>query len=201
MHILDTIAHLLLALGVWGIFFGMFLESAYIPVPSEIVLPYAGYLVYIHQISWFTALWAAIGGSFLGTLAAYALARFAGLPILLRYGRYLGLRARHVDQAQHWFNKYGGRSVFFGRLLPVIRTYIALPAGVARMPIGQFSLFSLLGSIPFTAAFIYAGYVAGKHREQVALALHYAVILLIVAALLWLAKIWWRAHYVPKHPK
>jgi membrane protein DedA with SNARE-associated domain len=194
---LTHVTHAILALGVFGVFFGMVLESCYIPVPSEIILPYAGYLAYTHHASLLTAMIAGLAGGVVGAVIGYLLARFGGRPLVERYGRYIGLRRHEIDRADAWFRRHGDGAVFFGRLLPGIRTYISLPAGVADMPAGRFVLFTLLGALPWTVLFTYLGYRLGPSYSHLGNATHlFAIIVavLLVAWIVWLVMRARRAH-------
>jgi LPXTG-motif cell wall-anchored protein len=158
MHVLTHLADFLIGLGVTGILVGMFLESAAVPVPSEVILPFAGYLVAVGRAGWVEAGVAALVGSLLGSLASYAVAYFGGRPLLSRV-----FRRHELERAERWFRRHGDRAVFFGRLVPGVRTYISLPAGVAAMPLGRFIGYSLLGALPWTVVFMWLGY---QGRQQ-----------------------------------
>lgn len=183
---LTHITNAILALGVYGIFIGMVLESAYIPVPSEIILPYAGYLAYTGRTSLTMAMVAGLVGGMVGATIGYLIARYGGRPLVERYGRYVGLRRREVDRAEAWFRRHGDGAVFFGRLLPGIRTYISLPAGVAGMSFGRFIVFSLLGAIPWTILFTYLGYVFGNNWNHLGSWTHYFLAAVLIVGIVWL---------------
>ena len=150
----------------------MAIESAMIPLPSELILPFAGFLV-----SDPTAIEPLTGSAVelldrrrrrdasatrIGSLIAYAIGAWGGRPFLERYGRYLLIRPHEIELADEFFRKYGAPTVFFGRLLPIVRTFISFPAGVTRMPIGKFIVFSTLGALPWSIALVYAGDAAGR---------------------------------------
>ncbi|MCL4494427.1 MAG: DedA family protein [Firmicutes bacterium] len=190
MAILHGITSGLLGLGVIGVFIGMFLESAYIPVPSEIILPYAGYLVFLHRATLLEAMLAGLLGGLFGAVFGYWIARYGGRPLVERYGKYVFIHQRQIDRAERWFQRHGDGAVFFGRLLPGIRTYISLPAGVAEMSFGRFFLFSLLGALPWTLLFTYMGFVLGQNWQHLGrLGIYFAgaVIILLIA---WAAMLW-----------
>ncbi len=190
MAIFHSIANGLLGLGVMGVFIGMFLESAYIPVPSEIILPYAGYLVFLHRATLSEAMLAGLLGGLIGAVCAYWVARYGGRPLVERYGKYVFIHRRQIDRADRWFQRHGDGAVFFGRLLPGIRTYISLPAGVAEMPFGRFFLFSLLGAIPWTVLFTYMGFVLGKNWQHLGRLTSYFAGVVIVLFIAWVAMLW-----------
>ncbi|MCL5116716.1 MAG: DedA family protein [Firmicutes bacterium] len=175
----------ILALGVYGVFIGMVLESCYIPVPSEIILPYAGYLAYSHRTSLVAAMIAGLAGGLIGALIGYLIARYGGRPLVERYGRYIGIRHHEMDRADHWFQRHGDGAVFFGRLLPGIRTYISLPAGVADMPVGRFMAFTFLGALPWTVLFTYLGYAFGPQWNHLGGWTHYFLAAVLILLILW----------------
>ncbi len=165
--ILAVIVNIINSLGYWGIGGGMLIESACIPLPSEVVLPLAGHMVANGSINLLGANVAVATGSLAGSYIAYAVGYYGGRPFILRYGKYFFVSEKHFYHAEKTFNKYGAAAVFFGRLLPVIRTFISLPAGIARMDIKKFTLYSLIGMIPWNFILIYLGYVFGQRYETV----------------------------------
>lgn len=153
------------SLGYFGIAAGMFLESACIPLPSEVVLPIAGYMVSDLRISLLGANIAVAIGSMCGSLLAYTVGYYGGRPFILKYGKYFFVSSEHFYKAETIFNKYGVAAVFFGRLMPVIRTFISLPAGIARMNLKKFLVFSLVGMLPWNFLLIFLGYKLGPKFE------------------------------------
>ncbi|MBF6591047.1 MAG: DedA family protein, partial [Ktedonobacterales bacterium] len=151
-----------------GIVLAMGLESACIPLPSEIVMPLAGYMAFKHpaQFSLVGVGLAGAIGCVVGSAVAYAIGSAGGRPLLLKYGKYVLISKADSDRADYWFEHYGAPVTFFSRLLPVVRTYISLPAGISKMPFGQFILFTLLGSLPWTFALAYVGYAFGDAFQQ-----------------------------------
>ena len=151
------------ALGYPGIILLMAIESACIPLPSEIILPFSGYLAWTGRFNlWWVATMGALGCN-VGSIVAYYAGAHGGRPFLLRYGKYFLVSRREIELADRWFEHYGQWTVFFSRLLPVIRTFIALPAGIARMDFWKFNLYTFLGSWPWCYALAYAGYKMGAH--------------------------------------
>ena len=134
--------------GYPGITLLMAIESACIPLPSELIMPFAGYLVSQGRFSLFWVATAGALGCNLGSVIAYEVGYFGGRPLVERYGRYIMLNQRDLEHADHFFFKYGSAAIFIGRLLPIIRTFIALPAGIARMPRLRFHVYTFLGSWP-----------------------------------------------------
>ena len=147
----EWVTVIMTATGAAGVFFMMALESACIPLPSEVILPFAGILVAQGTLSFSAALAWALAGQIAGSVVAYYAGRYGGRAFILRYGKYILLRRKELDLAERWFARYGEITAFVTRLLPGIRTFISLPAGIARMPLWRFLLYSLLGALPWTA--------------------------------------------------
>ena len=144
----------------------MALESALIPIPSEVTMPVGGLLAAEGRLSFF---WVGMVGAFanlVGSWAAYAVGRGEGRKLLLKYGKYVLIRPHDIEKADRWFEKYGDSTVFFSRLLPVVRTFISLPAGVARMPLVRFSILTFAGCLPWSFALAYAGLKLGENWEK-----------------------------------
>lgn len=148
--------------GYGGILLLMAIESACIPLPSEIIMPFSGYLVHTGRFSLFWVATAGALGCNLGSLVAYYVGYYGGRPLVERYGSYILLSHKELDWADHFFGRYGDRTVFISRLLPVIRTFIALPAGIARMPQWRFHVYTFLGSWPWCLALAYIGMRLGE---------------------------------------
>ena len=198
----DLVTQIYEAVGYLGVAFWVALESVVIPIPSELVLPFAGFLVgdgvAIEPLTgqawsyWLVVLAGTIGAT-VGALIAYAIGAWGGRPILERWGRYLGISAADLDRAETFFERHGEAASFFGRMIPVIRSLVSFAAGVARMPVGRFTIFTFLGSLPFTALLVFAGLQLGANWEEVGAILkrfEYAIVaVLVVIALAW---IWFR---------
>ncbi len=150
-----------------GIALLMGIESACIPLPSEVIMPFSGYLVYTGRFSslWLVATVGAIGCN-LGSILAYELGAYGGRPLIERYGKYILMSKHDVEMADRFFQRYGSATVFVGRLLPVIRTFIALPAGIARMPRAKFHLYTFIGSWPWCWALAYVGFELGERWDS-----------------------------------
>jgi membrane protein DedA with SNARE-associated domain len=189
---LHALAQQIIGMGLLGVFFGMLLESAYIPIPSEIILPYAGYLVFLGHATFVTAGLVSLAGSLLGALISYEIARWGGRPLVERFGRYVLIRPHELDRADAWFQRHGDAAVFIGRLLPGVRTYISLPAGVAKMSLGRFLLFSLLGAVPWTVLFMMVGYSLGHRWSHVSSQNHLLEAIAVLVLVLWVG--WLVAH-------
>ena len=173
--------------GYSGIFALMVMESATLPVPSEVVLPLAGYLVFLGQINFWLALIVASIGSIIGTLIDYSIGYYLGRPVILHYGKYFRLNEQHLVTSERWFNKFGEVTVFLARFVPLVRTLIAFPAGIAEMKLWKFVAFSLLGIFIWDGALIYVGFLAGQNSSKIISALSNAFsiteILVVVAVL------------------
>ncbi|MDH4123588.1 MAG: DedA family protein [Thermoplasmata archaeon] len=171
-------------LGYPGVIFLMTLESACMPVPSEIVMPFAGFLAYSNGT--FSIIGLTIAGTIgnlIGSIAAYWVGLKAGRPFVLKYGKYVLLRKKHLDIADSWFCKYGELTTFFSRMLPVVRTFISLPAGIARMNFKKFVIYTTAGSIPWNFALAYAGYELGAHWDDLTGIFAYLDIIVIIAVI------------------
>ncbi|MGB9371581.1 MAG: DedA family protein, partial [Halobacteriota archaeon] len=153
-------------LGYAGVFVGMTLESVGFPLPSEIIMPFAGYVVWEGKLTLIGVTLAGTLGCLVGSLIAYGIGAFGGRPLLERYGKYVLIRTQELDLAEEWFKKYGEGAVFVSRLLPVVRTYISYPAGIVRMDVKRFSVYTVLGSLPFCFALAYVGVALGPHWED-----------------------------------
>lgn len=152
--------------GYIAIFLLMLAESACIPFPSEVTMLVGGWYSATGTLDFFWVGTAGVLGNLVGSWIAYAVGRSTGRALLDRYGRYVLIRSHDVDRAEIWWDRHGDAATFFSRLLPVIRTFISLPAGIARMPIGKFSLYTFLGVIPWTFALTYLGVVVKGNWER-----------------------------------
>jgi membrane protein DedA with SNARE-associated domain len=150
------------AAGYFGVLILMAIESACIPLPSEVIMPFAGYLVSIGQFSLIGAATAGALGCNAGSTVAYYVAAKGGRAAFERWGAYVLVGPAELDRADHFFGRYGSITVFIGRLLPVVRTFIAFPAGLARMPMLKFQVYTFLGSWPWCFALAYIGFVLGQ---------------------------------------
>lgn len=161
------LADTILRLGYPGIVVLMAIESSVLPLPSELVMPPAGYLAAKGQMNGVLAVAAGTLGSVIGALANYALALFVGEPLLRKYGKYVLVSARSLDRTEAFFRRHGEISTLIGRLLPVVRHLISIPAGVSRMSLGRFICFTALGAGLWCAILTYLGWIIGRHGEEV----------------------------------
>ena len=201
-HVLDAIDAFVLPfidalysqLGYIGVLIAMTIESAAIPLPSELILPFAGWSVArgiaepLTSAPWsyWGAVIAGVAGNTAGSLLSYAIGAYGGRPLVARYGRYVLISAHDLEVAERWFARYGEATVFFSRMLPIVRTFISVPAGVARMPLWRFVLFSILGAIPWVMLLVWGGMLLGDHwldLKHSLKGLDYLVAAAIVAAI------------------
>lgn len=200
--ILAGLAHFIIAVisasGYAGVLLLMAIESACVPLPSEIIMPFSGYLVHLGRLSLVGVATAGALGCNLGSLVAYWVGAAGGRPLVERYGRYVLMSGHDLDRVTRFFERWGGITVFFGRLLPVVRTFIALPAGIARMPQGRFHLYTFLGSWPWCYALALVGARLGDHWDndprfkEVFHRFHLAVIVVLAAGAVWFVWTHWR---------
>jgi len=195
------------AVGYLGVAAAVALETIIAPIPSEVILPMAGWKVsqsvadasVLEPLTgqpWNLPLAVVLAtvGSIVGALFGYLIGAWGGRPLLDRYGRYVGIGAADLDRADRWFERWGGWAVFLGRMVPLVRTFVSYPAGISRMPLGRFVLFSTLGSLPWNAALIYAGLVVGDNYPQIEAALkpwEYVIYFVVILAVVAFALRWW----------
>lgn len=165
--VIELMEHWVQDYGYAAIFVLMLLESALIPFPSEVTMLAGGFYAAEGSLDLFWVGFAGVMGNMVGSWIAYAIGRKTGRAVLDRYGRYVLIRSHDVDKAEVWWDKYGEAATFFSRLLPVIRTFISLPAGIAKMPLGKFSIYTFLGVVPWTYGLAYLGLVLGENWERV----------------------------------
>ena len=186
--LVDVIGHM----GYPGIVGLMFLESSFFPFPSEVVVPPAGYLAWKGEMNLLLVILAGIAGSILGGLFNYWIAVKWGRPIFEKYGKYFFVTHESLDKAEVFFLKHGHISTFTGRLIPVIRQYISLPAGLARMPLGQFCLYTALGSGIWVVVLALTGYFLGSNQDIIHQEIRKISVLLIAACGILTAAYIWR---------
>ena len=169
-NILEALAvwiqHTISALGYGGVAGLMAIESACIPLPSEVIMPFAGSLIPSGRFTLWGCGFAGAIGCVVGSIPAYYAGAYGGRPLILKYGRYILLSKSHLDLADEFFLHRGDVTVFVARLLPVVRTFIAFPAGVARMPMGKFVAYTFAGSLPWCLGLAWVGMKLGEHIDQ-----------------------------------
>jgi membrane protein DedA with SNARE-associated domain len=185
-----ALGNLVASYGLAAVFVLMLVESCGIPFPSEVTMPTAGLLAATGHLNLGAVIVTAAFANLAGSLIAYGLAARFGEPLLLGPGRYAGIRRHHLELADGWFQRWGLLAVFVGRVLPVIRTYISFPAGLARVELVKFSILTFVGVLPWCAALALVGYLLGSNYERISGPIEKAaiVIALLVAAGL---VIWW----------
>ncbi len=183
-HLIDWVTHFIAATGYPGVLLLMALESACIPIPSEAIMPFAGALIKIDPARGFNLhVLAFVGasGNLLGSIIAYWVGHIGGRPFLEKYGKFVLIRKRDIDKADHFFQKYGEWTVLVSRVLPIVRTFISLPAGIAHMNFPKFCAYTFVGALPFCYLLAWAGTKLGDHWEKVRTWLHYADVPIIIA--------------------
>lgn len=180
------------ALGYGGIVLLMAIESACIPLPSEVIMPFSGYLVYTGRFNLWAVGVAGAVGCVVGSLVAYWVGVYGGRPLIEKYGRYLLVSRHDLDLADRWFSRYGEVIVFASRLLPVIRTFIAFPAGVARMNLPRFVIYTFLGSLPWCLGLAYVGQLLGAQWDKNdTLKVWFHRFDFVIGIVIALAAVWW----------
>ena len=193
--IIPSMEHLYAQAGYLGVLIAMAIESACIPIPSEIIMPLAGWMVYRGVFNLWVAVIVGTAGCTVGSVLAYWVGAWGGRPLLSKYGRYVLISEHDLETADQWFARYGDPAIFFSRILPVVRTFISLPAGIARMNFPKFVLYTTLGSFPWVLGLTYAGKLLGDNWVAVREVLKnfdYPFAALIVAAI---------AYYIYRHVK
>jgi membrane protein DedA with SNARE-associated domain len=189
------VQHFIASYGYLAIFVLMLAESACIPVPSELIMTFGGALaagaVPGTHLSLAGVILAGLAGNVAGSYVAWAVGRYGGQPALRRWGGRLWLREHDLDRAIAWFDRHGGKAVLIGRVLPVIRTFISLPAGIAGMPAVRFGVYTAIGCVPWTVALAAAGYAVGANWQSIVSGFHgptyiiAAVVVLAIAVAIW----------------
>lgn len=189
--------YLINTLGYWGVFIGMTLESACIPLPSEIIMPFSGYVVWQGTTNMTILGITIVGalGNLLGSLIAYFVGWKGGRPLLEKYGKYIFITHSKLELADRWFERYGYEAVFISRFLPAIRTFISLPAGIAHMDIKKFVLYTFLGSLPWSFALGYIGFLLGPHWELIRSYFHILDIVVAIGIIAFIAYLVYKYKY------
>ena len=167
-------------------------ENACIPIPSELILGFSGYLIFADRMGFVGALIAGMVGGMAGSIFAYLVGRYGGRSFVDKYGKYFFVKKSHVDIAQRWFDKYGVKAVFFSRMLPVVRTFISLPAGFAHVDMKKFLLYTFLGSLPWTALILGIGMALGESWQIMLKVGHEVSIAFVVVSCIIVAGLYWR---------
>lgn len=174
--------------GYFGITVLMAVESACIPVPSEIIMPFAGFLTISGKLYFLSVVfWGAVG-NLIGSIVAYVVGAYGGRPFIEKYGKYVLLGKEELDKSQRFFIKYGNASVFFSRLLPVVRTFISLPAGIARMSFTRFCIYTFIGSFIWSGLLAYIGVFLGENWQNIEVyfrKLDWLIVALLIAGIVY----------------
>ena len=184
-----ALSNFVAAYGLVAVFILMVAESCGFPFPSEVIMPTAGLLAATGHLNLVAAIIAGALANLIGSLIAYGLAARFGEPLLLGPGRYIGIRRHHLETADGWFRRWGLAAVFVGRVLPVIRTYISFPAGLARIDILRFSALTFVGALPWCAALALVGFELGRNYDRISGPIEKAALviagLVVVVVLVW----------------
>jgi len=190
------VPHFIATYGYLAVFALMVAESACIPVPSELIMTFGGALaagaVPGTRLNLIVVIIAGVAGNVVGSYIAWAVGRYGGQPALRRWGGRFWLREHDLDRASRWFARYGARAVLIGRLLPVVRTFISLPAGIAGMEPVRFGIYTTIGCIPWTAALAYAGYAVGANWQSIVNGFHGPTYIIAAVVVIALAIAVWR---------
>ncbi|TEB09553.1 putative membrane protein [Pelotomaculum propionicicum] len=191
-QVIKIITNYIAALGYWGVAIGMAIESANIPLPSEVILPFGGYLAYTGRLEFYRVVLAGTVGGTVGSVLSYYLGLKGGRPFLIKYGRYFGFSFKHLEMADRYFARYGEATVFFTRLMPIVRTFISLPAGISGMNFKRFVVYTFLGSLPWSLLLVYVGLKLGQNWHAISPWFH-KLDVVIAAGIVALVIYFWRA--------
>lgn len=180
--------------GYFGVFILMALESMIVPVPSEVVMPFAGYLALQGRFNFWIALLASSIGSIFGSFLSYYIGVYGGRPLVLKFGRYFLLEEEHLKWTEKWFRKRGQKTIFISRFIPVVRHLISIPAGIARMAISRFLVYTFIGATIWNLILLYAGFKLGSHWDKIHQFSKELDILFVIGVVLFLAYFVWKHH-------
>ncbi|KKR10039.1 MAG: hypothetical protein UT37_C0006G0006 [Parcubacteria group bacterium GW2011_GWA2_39_18] len=192
-------------MGYFGVFLLMALESLNIPIPSEVIMPFAGFLAAKGSMSFWWVVIFGVLGNLAGSIFNYCLGYFGGRSFLMKFGKYFFVHEKDLIMADKWFVKFGLRAVFFSRMLPVVRTFISLPAGITKVPFIKFATYTFLGVIPWSIALAYAGFYLGERWDVLHVWFQKLDWIVVVAIILVI--VWWIfkhrkfIHNIEKHEK
>jgi membrane protein DedA with SNARE-associated domain len=192
----DFVMNLISALSYPGIVLAMLIESACIPLPSEVIMPFAGNLVWQGRFDFHLVAWLGAIGNLLGSWIAYWVGRVGGRAFINKWGRYVFITRHDLDKADHWFSKHGRATVFFSRMMPIIRTFISLPAGIAKMNFWQFTIFSFAGALPWCYFLTWLGFIMENEWRNLGNYFHGADY--VIAGLILIVLVWWIYRHI-KH--
>jgi membrane protein DedA with SNARE-associated domain len=205
-QILNFISSVYDSVGWSGVVIMMAIESACIPLPSELIMPLAGWmLIESHGLSvWYVVLAGFFGGigNVIGSLISYWVGAKGGLPFLRRWGKYILITHEDLDRATRWFDKYGNMITLIARFIPAVRTFISLPAGIARMKLFKFSLYAFVGSFIWSLGLAYGGYLLGQNWERLREVMRPFDLPIVAACLLLVAFFfWWKIRRIRREAR
>ena len=180
--------------GYFGLFILMALESMIAPVPSEVVMPFAGYLVLQGRFNFWTAVVVSGLGSVFGSLLSYYIGDYLGRPFVLKFGKYLLLEEGHLEWTEKWFKNQGEKTIFISRFVPVVRHLISIPAGIAKMPMQKFLAYTFAGAAIWNLILLYAGFKLGEHWDKIHEFSKELDIIFVIAVLSFFAYFVWKHH-------
>ncbi len=191
LNIIEFITQLISSWGYAGIYVTMTLESALIPIPSEVVIPFAGFLAYMGEMNIWLIVLVSSFANVTGSIIAYEIGKYLGRGFIERYGKYVLLNMKHLALIERWFDKFGSLTVLFSRMLPVVRTVNALPAGIGNMNFFKFCLYTFIGSIPWNLGLVLVGYLLKENwniLEKYSLYIDILAILAVAAVIFFIAR-------------
>jgi len=191
LNILEFITQLISSWGYAGIFVTMTLESALILIPSEVVIPFAGFLAYMGEMNIWLIVLVSSFANLTGSIIAYEVGKYLGRGFIERYGKYVLLNMKHLQLVEGWFDKYGSLTVLFSRMLPVVRTYNALPAGIGKMNFPKFCLYTFIGSVPWNLALVFVGYLLKENwniLEKYSLYIDIVAVFVVAAVIFYMVR-------------
>jgi membrane protein DedA with SNARE-associated domain len=180
------------ATGYISIFILMAMESSALPIPGEVIMPFAGFLIVQGKFTWTAVILVSTAGSITGSYISYLIGQFGGEPFFERYGKYLLVKKRHLDLTHRFFNHYGSVTIFFSRFIPVVRHLISIPAGMSRMKMPKFLLFTILGAGLWNTFLTYMGFILKENWNEIMKYSHYIDVSVIVVCVLVIAFFVWR---------
>lgn len=198
--LVQFISSIILNLGYVGIFFLMILESALVPIPSEVIMPFSGFLVSVGKLGLVGVVLAGSFGNLVGSVATYYLGLRLGRTAIIKYGKYVLFKKKQLEYTERLFEKYGEKIVFVGRLLPGVRTYVSLPAGIGLTDFVKFSAYTLAGSLIWNTLLTYAGIELGinwKHIDKYSGYLYTVAIVSIIIIIFWIL---YKRRTIPRQP-
>jgi len=199
-HLAQFVIGIISLFGYFGVFLAMAIESACIPLPSEIILPFTGYMVFVGRFGLWQATLAATLGNLFGALVAYYLGLWGGRPFIKRFGRYIFIHEQQLSKTEKLFDRHGELTVFIGRLLPVVRTFISLPAGIARMNPVKMAIYTVAGALPWCFMLIVIGQKLGENWNTLKPLFH-RLDLVVGIVILLIIGYWIFKHYVTMKKK